>query len=207
MVNRQALNIVANFSGVGARLIFSLAFNIVYFRLLGSESYGLIGFSASLAALSSLFDLGLNQTTVREVAKREADHDRSGELRSVVFTLQFLLSGIGLALGLLVVFCAPWIAASWFSAATLTVHEVVVSVLLMGGALALQFPVNFFYATLIGLQRQVLSNTIIVAATAFRGALSIVALFGFGPAPAIFFSAQMMASAVEVAVLAGVIWR
>ena len=73
MINRQALNIVANFSGVGARLIFSLVFNIVYFRLLGSESYGLIGFYASLAALSSLFDLGLNQTTVREVARRGAD--------------------------------------------------------------------------------------------------------------------------------------
>jgi hypothetical protein len=44
VMNRQALNIVANFSGVAARLIFSLVFNIIYFRLLGSESYGLIGF-------------------------------------------------------------------------------------------------------------------------------------------------------------------
>ena len=76
MMNRQALNIVANFSGVGARLIFALAFNVIYFRLLGSESYGLIGFYASLSALSSLLDLGLNQTTVREVARREADRDR-----------------------------------------------------------------------------------------------------------------------------------
>src|SRR5258707_9249355 len=94
MINRQALNIVANFSGVGARLIFSLGFNIAYFRLLGSESYGLIGFYASLAALSSLFDLGLNQTTMREVARRGVDGERGGELRTVVFTLQFLLGGI-----------------------------------------------------------------------------------------------------------------
>src|ERR1700687_3388523 len=63
MVNRQALNTLANFSGVGARLIFALGFNVIYFRLLGSESYGLIGFYASLAALSSMFDLGLNQNT------------------------------------------------------------------------------------------------------------------------------------------------
>ena len=207
MLNRQALNIVANFSGVGARLIFSLAFNIVYFRLLGSESYGLIGFYASLAALSSLFDLGLNQTTVREVARREADQDRAGELRSVVFTLQFLLGGIGLSLGLLVALGARWIAASWFSVTALAAHEVAASVALMGGALALLFPANFFYGTLIGLQRQVLSNTIIVAATALRGALTVVALFGFGPSPVIFFFAQMIASAIEVAVLAGVIWR
>jgi len=70
MANRQAINIVANFSGVGARLVFALAFNIVYFRLLGSEGYGLIGFYTSLAGLSMLFDFGLNQTTVREVARR-----------------------------------------------------------------------------------------------------------------------------------------
>jgi O-antigen/teichoic acid export membrane protein len=205
MDSRQALNIVANFSGAGARLILSLAFNIIYFRLLGSESYGLIGFFASLAAVSSLFDLGLNQTTVREVARREADADR-GELRSVVFTLQFLLSGIGLSLGLLVALCAQWIAASWFSVAQLTVREVTASVMLMGGALALLFPVNFFYGTLIGLQRQVLSNALIVAATAFRGALTIIALFGFGSSPAIFFFAQMVASAMEAAVIGCVVW-
>jgi O-antigen/teichoic acid export membrane protein len=201
MINRQALNIVANFSGVGARLIFSLVFNIIYFRLLGSESYGLIGFYASLAALSALFDFGLNQTTMREVARREGDQDRAGELRSVVFTLQFLLCGVGLSLGLMVGLCAHWIAASWFSAAQLAIHEITISVALMGCALALQFPVNFYYGTLIGLQRQVLSNSIIVAATALRGVLTIAALIGFGSSPAIFFVAQTVASAVEIAVL------
>ena len=207
MVNRQALNIVANFSGVGARLVFTLVFNVIYFRLLGSESFGLFGFFTSLAALSSLFDLGLNQTTVREVARREADEARAGELRSVVFTLQFLLGGIGLSLGLLVALGSQWIAASWFSVTNLTIHEVAVSVAMMGFALALMFPVNFFYGTLIGLQRQVLSNAIIVAATAFRGALTLVALFGFGSSPTIFFFAQTVASAIELTVLACLVWR
>jgi O-antigen/teichoic acid export membrane protein len=207
MLNRQALNILANFSGVGARLVFSLAFNIIYFQLLGNESYGLIGFFISLAALSSLFDLGLNQTTVREVAKREADANRATELRSVVFTLQFLLGGIGLSIGLLVALGSQWIATSWFSVARLTVHEVTASVALMGCALALIFPVQFYYGTLIGLQRQVLSNAILVAATAFRGGLSLVALFGFGSSPVIFFFAQTVASAIETTVLACVIWR
>jgi O-antigen/teichoic acid export membrane protein len=206
MLNRQALNLVANFSGVGARLIFSLVFGIVYFRLLGSESYGLIGFYASLAALSSLFDLGLNQTTVREVARRDADGERAGEVRDVVFTLQFVLGGIGLLLGLLVALFARPIAASWFSISRLAVPEVTVSVALMGGALALLFPANFFYGTLIGLQRQVLSNSLIVAATAFRGALSVAGLLVFGSSPVIYFSAQIIASAIEAGALGIVVW-
>jgi O-antigen/teichoic acid export membrane protein len=206
MPNRQALNIVANFSGVGARLIFSLAFNIAYFRLLGSESYGLIGFYASLAALSALFDLGLNQTTVREVARRGADGERAAELRTVVLTLQFLLGGIGLLLGLLVALGARWIATSWFSVSELAAPEVTASVALMGVALALLFPANFFYGTLIGLQRQVLSNTLIVAATALRGALSVAGLLVLGSSPVIYFSAQVIASAIEAGVLGFLIW-
>jgi O-antigen/teichoic acid export membrane protein len=205
MINRQALNVVANFSGVGARLIFSLVFNIVYFRLLGSESYGLIGFYTSLAALSTLFDFGLNQTVVREVARRGTDAEGAGELRTVVFTLQLLLGGIGLALGLLVALGARWIATSWFSAAHLATDDIATSVALMGGALALLFPANVFYGVLTGLQRQVLSNTLIVVATAFRGALTVAALFAFGPGPVMFFSAQIVASAVEVGVLCLVI--
>src|SRR5215468_1488623 len=190
MANRQVLNIIANFSGVGARLVFALAFNIVYFRLLGGEGYGLIGFYTSLAGLSLLLDFGLNQTTLREVARRGDEGERAGELRSVVFTLQLLLGGIGLLLGLLVALAAPWIAASWLSAAQLAAREITWSVTLMGGVLALLFPANFFYGTLIGLERQVLSNALTVAATLGRGALTVGALLALGSAPAIFFSTQ-----------------
>jgi len=207
MINRQALNLIANFSGVGARLIFSLTFNIVYFRLLGSESYGLIGFYTSLAALSSLFDLGLNQTTVREVARRGGDGERVAELPTVVFTLQLVLVGIGLTVGLLVALGAQWTAAHWLSVTRLATADVARSIALMGGVLALLFPANFFYGTLAGLQRQVLSNAIIVTATAFRGALTVVALIAFGSSPVIFFCAQIMASAVEAVVLGFVVWR
>jgi O-antigen/teichoic acid export membrane protein len=207
MANRQVLNIIANFSGVGARLVFALAFNIVYFRLLGDEGYGLIGFYTSLAGLSQLLDFGLNQTTLREVARRGDDGKRVGELRSVVFTLQLLLGGIGLLVGLLVALAAPWIATSWLSATQLAAREVTWSVTLMGGVLALLFPTNFFYGTLIGLERQVLSNALTVAASVGRGALIVAALLALGSAPGIFFATQIIASLVEVAVVGLVVWR
>jgi O-antigen/teichoic acid export membrane protein len=195
-MNRQVLNIIANFSGVGARLAFALAFNIIYFRLLGSEGFGLIGFYASLAGLGLLFDFGLGQTTIREVARRNTDADAALELRGLVLTLQALSGGIGLALGAIVVAAAPWIS-SWFSAQHLSPADVRTSVRLMGGVLALQLPVNFLYGTLIGLQRQVLSNALLAAATGLRGALSIVALLALGADPAVFFATQIAASAIE----------
>ena len=77
----------------------------------------------------------------------------------------------------------------------------------MGAVLALQFPINFYYGVLIGLQRQVLSNAIIVAATLLRGLLTIAALFALGSGPSIFFSAQIAASALELAIVGVVVWR
>ena len=59
MAKRQLLNVLANFAGVGAGLVFPLLFNIAYYRLLGTEGYGLIGFFGLLVMLASLLDLGL----------------------------------------------------------------------------------------------------------------------------------------------------
>ena len=42
MAKRQLLNVLANFAGVAAGLVFPLLFNIAYYRLLGTEGYGLI---------------------------------------------------------------------------------------------------------------------------------------------------------------------
>ena len=76
----------------------------------------------------------------------------------------------------------------------------------MGGILATSFPANVFNATLRGLQRQVLGNAISVVAVASRGIIMIAALYILGAAPLIFFSAQLLLSALEVTVLGVVVW-
>src|SRR5258708_8645345 len=105
--SRQFVNILANFAGVAASLALPLIFNVAYYRILGSESYGLIGFYGSLLLLAALLDMGLTQTTVRELARRAADRDRICEMRLVLFTLQILYCGIGLCLGATIVRAAP----------------------------------------------------------------------------------------------------
>jgi O-antigen/teichoic acid export membrane protein len=92
MSKRQLLNVIPNFAGVGAGLIFPLIFKIVYYRLLGTAGYGLIGFYRLLAILASLADFGLSQTMMREVARRTAVPHRVGELRSLMLTLALSLA-------------------------------------------------------------------------------------------------------------------
>src|SRR5262249_22549275 len=207
MAKRQLLNVIPNFAGVGAGLILPLLFNIVYYRLLGTEGYGLIGFYGLLAILASLVDLGLSQTTLREVARRAVDQDRAGELQSLVLTLAVISCGLGLLVGLLALASSQWFATSWLGLSQLSADEVAGAIAVMGGIVALLFPANIFNAALRGLQRQVLGNAITVAAGACRGLATIAALLIFAATPLVFFSTQLLLSVIEVTVLGAVVWR
>jgi O-antigen/teichoic acid export membrane protein len=206
MSKRQLLNVIPNFAGLGAGLIFPLLFNIAYYRLLGTEGYGLIGFYGLLAILASLVDLGLSQTMMREVARRTAVPDRVGELRSLVLTLALISCAIGLPVGMLAFVSSQWLAISWLGSSRLSTNEVATAIATMGGILALLFPANILNAALRGLQRQVLGNAIAVVTGACRGAATIAALYIFGATPLTFFSAQLLLSALEVVVLGVVVW-
>jgi O-antigen/teichoic acid export membrane protein len=207
MGKRQLLNVIPNFAAVGAGLILTLLFNIVYYRLLGTEGYGLIGFYAFLAILASLVDLGLSQTTLREVARRAADQDRAEELQSLMLTLTVISCGLGFLVGLLAIASSQWLATSWLGLSQLSVNDVAAAIAMMGGLVAFLFPVNIFNAALRGLQRQVLGNAIAIVATACRGAATISGLYMFGATPLVFFSAQLLLSSIEVAVLGASVWR
>jgi O-antigen/teichoic acid export membrane protein len=207
MDTRHVLNIFANFAGAGCRLFFLLIFNIAYYRLLGSESYGLIGLSLSFTALASMLDFGFGYSTVREVARRATDDERAAELRTVVFTFGLVLCGCGAAIGLVIAILAPFFATHWIAVTSLSTGEVTISVALMGAILALMFPANVFHATLMGLQQQVLDNAFATAATAFRGAITIASLYLFERTPVTFFSVQLLAAMAEVFALGALTWQ
>jgi O-antigen/teichoic acid export membrane protein len=204
--NRQFLNIVANFVGVGAQLVLPLIFNVAYFRILGTESYGLIGFYGSLLLLATMLDMGLSQTTVRELARRAADSDRIGDMRLVVFTLQFLYYGIGLVLGLSIALFSTWFATTWLKLGQLSIGEAAAAIAMMGGMLALSFPAIFYNATLRGLQRQVLGNAISIAVGTSRGVVALLCLHLFGATATVFFAVQFFISVVELLVLGTLAW-
>jgi O-antigen/teichoic acid export membrane protein len=176
-------------------------FNIAYYRLLGTEGYGLIGFYALLALIASLADLGLSQTTLREVARRAVDHNRAGELQSLVLTLGLISCGLGSLVGLSAIACSKWLATSWLDPSRLSVEEVSSSIATMGGIVALVLPANILNATLRGLQRQILFNAITIGSGACRGAATVAALLVLAPTPLTFFSTQLLVSALEIVVL------
>jgi O-antigen/teichoic acid export membrane protein len=205
--NLQISNLVANFVSSSFSLTLPLIFNVIYFRVLGSESYGLIGFYGSLVALAGLLDMGLSQTTVREFARRTASADRAQDMRIVLFTLQGVYIFVGLILGSMMLVFAHWIATSWLQRTQLSEHEVSTAVVMMGGMLALSFPGIVFNATLRGLQRQVLVSGLGIAISIARGGTALGCLYLLKPTSVTFFSAQLALSVIEIATLGVITWR
>ena len=69
------INIAANFFASIWTALMSLAFIPYYIKLMGMESYGLVGFMASIQAIAILLDLGLAQSLNRELAKLSINPD------------------------------------------------------------------------------------------------------------------------------------
>ena len=62
-------NIYANFSGSAWSTIMGLIFVPLYIRIMGVESYGIVGVFTSLIGILAVLDLGLSQSMSREMAR------------------------------------------------------------------------------------------------------------------------------------------
>ena len=189
-------NLAANLIGrfLGAVLVLVLV--PIYVKLLGSESYGLIGLFASIQGIMSLLDLGLATTLSRELAR--SDHHETGwkavGAASLVRSLELPYAAIGLLAGLAVVAAAPYVAGSWVKAETLTPAEISRAVGLMGLTLAAQWPSGLYQNGLIGLQRQVTANIVNLAGSIIRGVGAVVVLKVFAPTVTGFFLWQAISA-------------
>ena len=200
------LNTAANLVGRVWVMALGIAFIPVYLRFLGIEAYGLVGFFATLQAVFGLLDLGLGATINRELARLSATGDRRAEQRMLLRTLEACYWATSLGAGLLVLLLAPAIAHHWVRAAELSPVVVERSVRVMGLVLALQLPFAFYQAALMGLQRQVALNVILVVTATARSAGTALVLWKVSATIEAFFLCQLFVSVVQIAVTLLLAW-
>jgi len=200
-------NVAANFAGKGWSALMSLAFIPVYTRLMGMEAYGLVGFSALLNATFGLLDMGLSPSTNREMARLSAHPERAQEARNVMRTLELIYWPIGLVIAGVVLAAAPLLARHWLNAERLPPATVQQAVVMMGLAIALQWPYSLYEGGLLGLQRQVLLNGITITANTARGVGSVLALLWIRPTIQVFFAWQIVVSVGMTLAVWFFLWR
>ena len=187
-------NLIANFAGKAWTAVMSLAFVPLYIRFIGIEGYGLVGVYASLLAVFSLLDLGLGTTLNRELAVLSARAGSAQIMRDLVRTLESIYWGLAIVIGILLTALAPLIANYWINAGALSTETVEEVIVIMGIAIAVQFPFTLYSGGLMGLQRQVLLNGITATMATIRVLGAVLVLWLISPTIEAFFLWQLVVS-------------
>jgi O-antigen/teichoic acid export membrane protein len=155
----------------------------------------------------SLFDLGLGTTLNREFARLSVQSDSRVQMRDTLRTLELIYWSVGIALGAVVAVAGAAAAPHWIKVETLSTDTASRALVLMGIALACQWPLALYSAGLMGLQRQVASNVIASAAVTVRTMGALLVLWLMSATVEAFLAWQIVASLAETLVTACVAWR
>lgn len=200
-------NLIANFLGKFLAAAIGLIFIPVYIRFIGIESFGLVGFYATLLAMLGVFDLGMSTTLNREMARLSALPGSAQEMRDLLKTLQSVYCLGALLIAAAVALLAPVIARHWVNTVGLSTATVERVVMLMGGAIAFQMLAGFFSGGLLGLQRQVSCNVLGAAVATVRAVGAIAVLAFVSPTVSAYFAWQVVINLAGVLLVSLVLWR
>jgi len=200
-------NIAANFAGSIWQGLMGLAFVPLYIKFMGIESYGLIGIFATIQATFVILDMGLSATLNREMARLSTLPGREQEMRNLTRSLEVIYWSIAMLIGITVMALTPFIAYHWVKAEQLSAQTIEQALLIMGFAMALQWPAAFYSGGLRGLQKQVLLNVIIISMSTFSSVGAVLILWLISPTIQAFFSWQIIISGINTCLLAWFLWH
>ncbi len=200
-------NVIANYMGRTWTALLGILFIPVYLSFIGIEAYGLVGFYATLSSVFGILDFGIGSTLNRELARLSADQDSAQSQRDIVRTLEIIYWGIAILAGVIVFLIAPYLANNWIKAQNIEPATVLKAIRFMGIAVALQFPVSLYQGGLMGMQRQILVNCILVFTGTLRSAGAILVLWLISPTVEMFLGWQVVSGIVVTGIFFVAMWR
>ena len=199
-------NIIANFAGKAWIGIMSLVFIPLYIKFMGIEAYGLIGIFMSLMALLSVLDMGLSATLSRELARLSVSRKADQESRDLVRTFEYIYWCVGIFIALGLVALAPLVTQYWIKSEVIPAKTIQQALMIMGLVVAFQWPTSLYDGGLMGLQRQVLLNSVRGIMATIQHAGAVLVLWLISPSILMYFSWQIFVSIVQTTLLARCVW-
>lgn len=201
------IELFASFAGTGWAGVVQLLCIPAFIKLMGIESYGLVGFYLVLQAMLQILDLGLSPTMNREMARYSVQPEKGSEARDLVRTLEIGYWMIGLLIGVCILGISPWLAAHWVKAGAMPIRSVTQAMMLMGVLALFQWPVSFYQGGLMGLRQQVVLNALKIMAATMSNVGAVLVLWLVSPTVKAFLLWQVVVSAGLVVALATSLWR
>jgi O-antigen/teichoic acid export membrane protein len=175
-MSRVSKNILYNVVGQGLSIVLSFVAVKFIFKQLGQDALGIIYFTFTLnALLTAVLALGINETTVREVA---AFHEEDpAYIRRLLQTASSFYWGLYALAAVALYMAAPWLVTKWINLGTLSPSAATMVLRVLGITTLLALPRSFCASILRGIQRMEFINLIDVGASALQQFGAIIVLF------------------------------
>jgi len=200
-------NILANMIARAWGVISVYLFVPLYLHFLGIEAYGIVGFYSTLLAVLAFADMGFTATLTREMARLSVEKDAAAEMGDLLRSYESAYICISSLLAVAIWALAPAIATHWLRSRSLPPHEMTTAIRLMGVAIALQLPSALYIGGLMGLEKQVRSNTITIATSIWRGVGAVLVLWLLSPTIFAFALWQLISNVVYCSSARCGLWR
>ena len=195
-------NVIANY--ISKLWVFAsiYLFIPIYIKFLGVESYGVINFYTVILSILLFADAGLSATLSREFA-RSTDRIYSRNLLHTIERLYFVIIGVII---IALIFFSDTIVEKYLHSNLIPKEKLSICVKLMGVGIAFQFITTLYYSGLMGLQKQVLANTINVFWSFFRTGIVLVLLYIY-PSLYTFFIWQIISNIIFFLIMRLQLWK
>lgn len=162
-------NIFANYLGVIGTALAPVLALPWYLEILGPKQFGLISFIVMFQGLLMLIDAGMSQALVREIAIRfdsTSNNKRSTAL--LLFCFERIYWVFAIVLGCLTLLLANIIASYWMNLDDLPIKLGKEAIYGAAAILVSQFPGSIYRSLLVGTQKQVTLNGLMLIFTLIR---------------------------------------
>jgi O-antigen/teichoic acid export membrane protein len=198
--------VLTNFVAQGYGAVIGLVFIPIYIKLMGIESYGLVGLFVCISGVLSILDLGLGTTVVHDLARMSAAPKEAQQSRDLVRTLEYIYWLTAGLICIAVAVAAPWVTHYWVKPDRLSDREVQQAVATMGLAIACRWPTALYLGALRGIQRTALVNLVISAAATLRAVGSLLVLLLVSPTIEAFLAWQVVSNFLATCGAAFFLW-
>lgn len=194
-------NIIANIFGRGWASIISLLCLPLYIAVLGLDAVGLIGIVGLFQAWFSILDMGMTPTLTREMARYTARSITIQEIHDLLRSLESVAFGVAFVIFSTIYLSSSFVARYWINS-DLPTDVISTAITFISVVVSLRLVEGLYRGGLMGLQKQVLTNSLDASLATFRygGALVVITLVS--PTINAFFCWQAIASAVGIIVFA-----
>lgn len=175
-------NVIANYIGKIWGIISVFFFVPFYIKILGIEAYAVINFYTVILTIMFFADGGLSATLNREIARS----DDKKHLGNMLYTIERLYFVICICIVVFIALFSGMIAENWLNSQSIETNDLRIYIGLMGISVAFQLFTTLESSGLMGLEKQVLSNSIQISSSIFRSAVVFIPLY-FSPTLLTFF--------------------